>query len=127
LNGWMYATFQTGGPEDYKTSYGQSYVEAGNFNYGAVCNAVGFSLTYCQSAAGTALYGRTVMLNEGNALANYNDANVANGSGNFSSSASGGANYNGQGIPFVSAPFGDQPGDSQTIAQGYAYQGQGCD
>lgn len=38
------------------------YVDAGNFNYGAVCAAMGHSVEYCQSAAGLALIGRSVSL-----------------------------------------------------------------
>lgn len=34
--------------------------------------------------------------------------------------------YGGAGIPFVKAPYGDQPADSSEIASGYAYQAAGC-
>ncbi|MHB8639107.1 MAG: polymorphic toxin type 44 domain-containing protein [Candidatus Acidiferrales bacterium] len=77
----------------------------GNFNYGAVCGNVGFSLTYCQSAAGLGLMGRT----------SYKDAEYYLGLGRH-------YQYNGAGIPFLEAPFGDQPGDAAQIALGYAYQ-----
>jgi hypothetical protein len=65
LNEWMYQQFQTWGPQDYKNQPwgGSAYVGFGNFNYGAVCGGVGFSLTYCQSAAGIGLIGRVSSLN----------------------------------------------------------------
>jgi RHS repeat-associated protein len=113
LNTWTYQQFQTGGPQDYKNQPwgGPGYADFGNFNYGAVCGAEGFSLSYCQSAAGIGLIGRTARLGF-----------VAG----LSQSPQTPPTYNGQGVPFISPPYGDQPGDSQMISQGYAYQAQGC-
>ena len=115
---WMLMQFSTGGSEDYKQQ-GQGYVDFGNFNFGAVCGGLGYSLTYCQSAAGTALIGRSQAQNYLAAVGNA--ANAGTGVVNP------GVTYNGQGVPFVSAPYGDQPEDSEVIAQGYQYDAQGCD
>jgi hypothetical protein len=120
---WMVQQFSTNGPEDYKQQ--GSYADFGNFNYGAVCGGLGYSSTYCQSAAGVALIGRTVALD-----ANNFGTSVVNSltyDAPFYNGAPGPVNYDGSGTPFVSAPYGDQPGDSGMIAQGYAYQAQGCD
>jgi len=103
---WLYGQFKTGGPQDYKTSFRGQYADFGNFNYGAVCGATGFSLTYCQSAAGLGLMGRT----------SYKDAEYGLGLSRQH------YKYNGAGIPFLKAPYGDQPGDADQIAFGYAYQ-----
>jgi hypothetical protein len=128
LNVWLYGQFATGGPQDYKNQPwgGQGYVDFGNFNYGAVCGAVGFSLTYCQSAAGGNLIGRAAYLNVQNAANNYLAGAGAIESGIYSPSQRG-ASYNGSGVPLISAPYGDQAGDSEVISQGYAFQAQDCD
>ena len=113
LNSWMYQQFQTGGDQDYKNQPwgGSDYADFGNFNYGAVCGSVGFGLAYCQSAAGVGLIGRVARLGF---LAGFSQSPVPP------------PMYNGQGIPFITSPFGDQPGDSTMIAQGFGYQAQGC-
>ena len=57
---YMYEEFQTGGPQDYKSnlkpgSPGYSQMDAfGNFNFGAVGQALGFSSTFLQLSAGLA-------------------------------------------------------------------------
>jgi RHS repeat-associated protein len=110
-NAYLYDQFHTGGPQDYKTSDGPQYADFGNFNFGAVCGGMGFSLTYCQSAAGTGLLLR---VGTQNAL---HDLHVPGHQHHT---------YNGAGIPFIIPPFGDQPADSTQIAAGYAYQSAGC-
>ncbi|HVB85370.1 MAG TPA: polymorphic toxin type 44 domain-containing protein [Candidatus Dormibacteraeota bacterium] len=108
--GYLYGEFHTGGPQDYKTSDGPQYADFGNFNFGAVCGGMGFSLTYCHSAAGLGLMGRVAFRNSEYAL-------------HISSQHE---QYNGAGIPFLTPPFGDQPADSAEISAGYAYQAAGC-
>jgi Bacterial toxin 44 len=104
-NVWLADAFQTGGQFDYKTQYGNSYANFGNFNFGAVCQSIGDSQTFCQSGAGLALMGRVAL-------------RTAAGKHPV---------YNGQGVPFFSPPYGDQPGDSAMIAAGYEYaEQQGC-
>jgi hypothetical protein len=59
---YMYEEFQTGGPQDYKSnlkpgSQGYSQMDAfGNFNFGAVGQALGFSTTFLQFSAGLASF-----------------------------------------------------------------------
>ena len=109
--GYLYNEFHTGGPQDYKTSHGTQYADFGNFNFGAVCGAMTNSLTYCQSAAGLGLMGRVARLNA------EHDLHIPGARHQ---------QYTGAGIPFITAPFGDQPADSAEIAAGYSYQSAGC-
>lgn len=109
--GYLYGEFHTGGPQDYKTSDGPQYADFGNFNFGAVCGAMTGSLTYCQSAAGLGLLGRVGIQNS------LHDLHVPHRPH---------LQYNGEGVPFITPPFGDQPADSAEIAAGYAYQAAGC-
>ena len=92
---------QTGGPWDYKqqSENNTDYTDFGNFNFGAVCEALGHSLYYCQSGAGAAHLGRYIW-------------RKATGHHPV---------YGGQGFPFLKYPYGDQSADSGMIALGYAY------
>jgi len=102
-NFWLYEMVNTGAPWDYK-QWGQQYVPFGNFNFGAVCAALGNTQAFCQSGAGLALIGRYWLLS----LA------ANEGIGPY-------PQYGGAGTPFLAYPFGDQPGDSSMIANGYYY------
>ncbi len=53
---WFVGMVLPGGPWDYKAANGL-YTAFGNFNFGATCNAMGFSLQGCQRGAGVAAYG----------------------------------------------------------------------
>jgi hypothetical protein len=82
----------TGSSWDYKQQ-GEQYVEFGNFNYGATCGAMGYSLYFCQSAAGFARSRRAQSLGL----------------------------PRGKGVPFITPPYGDQVADQTQIANGYRY------
>lgn len=90
---WFYNMVNTGNPWDYKQQ-GEQYVDFGNFNFGATCGAMGYSLYFCQSAAGLARDWRALRLR------------LPLGSG----------------IPFVIPPYGDQANDQRQIMAGYQYQ-----
>ena len=89
---WFVDMVNTGNPWDYKQQ-GEQYVDFGNFNYGATCAAMGWSLLVCQGSAGLAhdwrAYKRNLPL--------------------------------GNGIPFLLPPYGDQSADQAQIANGYWY------
>jgi hypothetical protein len=78
-------------------------VDFGNFNFGAVCAGIGDSLLTCQSGAGAAHILRFAALTVISVFTQQNPQ------------------YGGKGIPFLSAPYGDQPADSAMIAAGWAY------
>jgi RHS repeat-associated protein len=90
---WFYNMVNTGGPWDYKQGGQDQYVTFGNFNYGATCAAMGWSLYFCQSAAGLAHDWRAHKL--GYPL--------------------------GRGVPFFWSPYGDQSNDQIQIENGYNY------
>jgi hypothetical protein len=98
-NWWFKHMVERGGPWDYK-QYGEQYVDAGNFNYGATCGAMGEMLYYCQSMAGAARMSRAHKLKL----------------------------PQGKGFPFILPPYGDQSSDQKQIAQGFSYSknGTGC-
>jgi hypothetical protein len=100
---WLFQQFQTNGPQDYKQS-GQQYMDAGNFNFGAVCTSAGHGVGYCQSAAGLGLIGRTLIVNIQRAATGKLPVSTG-----------------GAGTPFQDRPYGDQPRDSQQIANGASY------
>ncbi len=89
---FFYDMVNTGNPWDYKQQDTQ-YVDFGNFNYGATCEAMRYSLYFCQSAAGFAHDRR--LHKQGLPL--------------------------GKGIPFLKPPYGDQTADQAQIAKGYRY------
>jgi hypothetical protein len=97
---WFKDMVTTGGAWDYKQGGHDEFVDAGNFNYGATCGAMGETLYFCQSMAG----------------ANKMWRSHAQG------------RPQGKGFPFLKPPYGDQSSDQRQIAQGFAYNrsGTGC-
>jgi hypothetical protein len=97
---WFKDMVTTGGAWDYKQGGHDEFVDAGNFNYGATCGAMGETLYFCQSMAGA----------------------------NRAYRASKKGLPQGQGFPFLKPPYGDQSSDQKQIAQGFAYNrsGTGC-
>jgi hypothetical protein len=104
-----------GGAWDYATTYGRNSANSsfGNFNYGATCAAMGFSLKTCQRGAGAVDY--------------YNAAkNVATGKP-WSA---------GPGNPFTATPamvngypdYGDQTNyaENESVIAGWTYGSGGC-
>jgi hypothetical protein len=98
LMGYFTGKFQPGGSWDYKNNYQNGTDDQrrarifGNFNYGAVLQSFGFSLTFTQSTAGVA---------------------------QIAICAFGGAC--GSGLPFLTYPYGDQAVDQEDIKKGYEY------
>lgn len=99
LAGFLTAKFWPRGDWDYKSKYQpgtQDYANAtvfGNFAFGAVMQSLGASLFVTQNSAGTA----QILIH------------LAGGAG-------------GQGIPFLSYPFGDQPADARDVQRGWDYE-----
>jgi hypothetical protein len=99
LLGFLWGAFQNGGQWDYKYPYTKGTLDYtlaqyfGNFDFGAVLAGLGFSYYISQSAAGT--YQMWLCANKGSC---------------------------GQGIPFVTYPFGDQVSDAQQIQAGFTYE-----
>jgi RHS repeat-associated protein len=97
--------FRTGGPFDYKNTYGgpgwgnkDQFVDYGNWNFGYVCGAH-YPSVFCQSAAG------------------WNRMSRARGQGQ---------KVFGNGFPLLIPPFGDQKADNQQIINGIKAQASGC-
>jgi hypothetical protein len=100
-NDQMFQLFKTYGSLDYKNDPNAGILQSadfGNFDYGAVCGAAGYSLLSCQSYAGLGLMGRAGW----RTLAGHHP-------------------QWGSGFPWLFAPYGDQSNDSAMIAQGYQY------
>jgi hypothetical protein len=89
----LYSAFQTGGPLDYK-QLSSAYTDYGNFLYGAACQALNGSSSFCHGAAGLNRDYRA--LRRGLPL--------------------------GSGVPFVSGLMGDQARDFSNIQNGINYQ-----
>ncbi len=117
---WWLDQVKPGGSWDYRAHYGNTFDNSafGNFNFGATCAAMDFSLSTCQSGAGA--------VDDWNAV-----KNVA------------GELWTGQpltwtagpGIPFIHATtvngqptYGDQTNAAENpmVTQGYDYAQQGC-
>jgi RHS repeat-associated protein len=105
---------QPQGSWDYAYQYGRTFNNSafGNFNYGATCAAIGFSLSTCQSGAGAVDYM--------NAL-----GNVVSGNGWTA----------GPGVPFIypatvngQPDYGDQTNGAENpmVIDGWDYTEQGC-
>jgi len=105
----MYEQFQTGGPQDYKSNltpgtkaYNQMDV-FGNFNFGAVGQALGFSTSFLQFSAGLASFKGQVaaslkQLDSYGALKTYLHTDW--------------------GTPLTGPSWGDNPSNQATIGQG---------
>ena len=109
--GWFAVEVHSGGAMDYKQQ-GSQYRAFGNFNFGAVGAALGFSTPYIQWGAGVASY---------NALLLYNIGQL------IMQEASGGTNtaqlafHLDWGTPLTGPPYGDNPQEQAEIAQGVQY------
>lgn len=100
---WFKGQVETDGPQDYKSikRYGpdaSQYQDFGNFNYGAVAEASGYSENFAQSMAG----------------AYQIWTNVKRSNAGLSSVPS-------YGKPFLEYPFGDDYSDQFWIMEGYHY------
>jgi hypothetical protein len=102
-NLFLFQMVNTGEPMDYKNTVDQQYVDFGNFNFGAVCQASGDSLYTCQNGAGGAHIYQYLK-------------NKAQGKD---------STYGGNGVPVVVPPYGDQSADSAQISAGYNYADSG--